>query len=289
MIKTDRNYLLSVEAIGGQKLTLGLPLTVEFEVKRDTLASANTATFRVFNLTEQKRNLLYKDRYDTEVFRAIQFRAGYDRTTPMVFNGTVSQCYSQREGTNMVTTIEAYDGAFQMTNGWTAFTQSAGATAADTIRTLARSLPGNLAEPIVGTFNAISKRGEVLFGNTWDLIVGKTGGLANIDNGQVKALQDDEVFVGVLPVIESASGLLNSPRRSQATLVVDILFEPRLTVGQVLELRSTTNRLFNGRYKVMGLHHRGTISPAVGGTYQTTASLWLGTQALRAVAGAPIQ
>lgn len=284
-MKFGRKYTLSVEVAGGQKTEITLPLTIDFDVRRNSQSSANTANFRIYNLHERTRNLIYFDRYNISEFRAIQLRAGYQTFTPLIFNGTVRQSYSYREGVNMITEIECYDGGFQMVNGFTSQTIGIGTTATEVIRSLASTLPGLTAQPIVGAFNTINKRGEVLFGNTWELISQKTGGLANIDNGQVKALQNNEVIDGEIVEINSANGLLGSPKRSDALLEFDMLFEPRLTIGQVVDLKSSTNRIFNGRYKVMGVTHRGTISGAVAGDATTTVSLWLGTAVLEVIKG----
>lgn len=288
-MKFGRKYTLSIEVAGGQKTEITLPLTVEFDVRRNSMSSANTANFRIYNLAERTRNLIYFDRYNITEFRAIQFRAGYETFTPLIFNGTVRQAYSFREGVNMVTDVECYDGGFQMVNGFTSQTIGIGTTATEVIRSLASTLPGLTAEPIVGTFNAINKRGEVLFGNTWQIISQKSAGLAAIDNGQVKALQNNEVITGEIVEINSDTGLLGSPKRSDALIEFDMLFEPRLTIGQYVDLKSTTNRIFNGRYKVMGIHHRGTISRAIAGDAKTTVSLWLGTEVLNVIKGTPTQ
>lgn len=287
-MKLGRKYTLAIEVAGGQKTEVTLPLTLDFEVRRNSQSSANTANFRIYNLHERTRNLIYFDRYNISEFRAIQLRAGYQTFTPLIFNGTVRQAYSYREGVNMITDIECYDGGFQMVNGFTSQTIGIGTAATEVIRSLASTLPGLTSQPIVGAFNTINKRGEVLFGNTWELISQKTGGLANIDNGQVKALQNNEVITGEIVEINSDSGLLGSPKRSDALLEFDMLFEPRLTIGQVVDLKSSTNRIFNGRYKVMGVIHRGTISDAVAGNATTTVSLWLGTAVLEVIKGTAI-
>jgi hypothetical protein len=125
----------------------------------------------------------------------------------------------------------------------------------------------------------------VLFGNTWNIIRQESDNLAIIDNGQVKILQPNEAIASDIPVITSASGLLSSPARSGQMIELDMLFEPRLTVGQIVELDSTTNRLYNGTYKVMGFTHSGMISPAVAGPAKSTVQLWLGTEAIQLIEG----
>lgn len=287
-MKFGRKYSLTVEVAGGGFVTLGLPFSVQFEVSRQSLASANKATFRIFNLGEQTRNRIYKDKYNLTELRRVTFHAGYEDFAPLIFTGRVKQASSFRQGTDTITLIEADEG-YAMINGFTATTLGAGAIAKETIKMLAASLPAIAGAAIVGDFPTATKRGEVLFGNTWQLLQQKSGGLARIDNGQVKVLNDDEVITGAIPLISAETGLLNSPQRGDRQLEFELLFEPRITVGQAIALKSVSNPLFDGNYKVMGFAHKGMISPTVGGSCTTSVSLFLGTRVFRLLEGAPVQ
>ena len=286
-------YELEVETNDNEKVKIGLPFSIEFEVTRKWLASANTALFRISNLAEETRNRLYHDQYDNfnpAHWRAIQFRAGYpDSPLPLLFNGNVMRCISFRRGNTFTTEIWAYDGQIAMINGFSSRTVGAGAGAKQILQGLIADLPNLYGSAIIGTFDQINARGEVLFGNTWTLIGEKSGGKAVIDNGQVKILNDSEVIAGEIPLISSDSGLLGSPIRADAMIEVPILFEPRLTLGQLVGLQSSTNAIFNREFKVMGIEHRGTISTAVDGERITTASLGFGTQALKIISGGAVQ
>ncbi len=306
MEKFNRVYSLKIEVADGvnvsplreeflanKSVEITLPYTVEFEISRQTLSSAQTATFRVMGLGEHLRNSIQKDVFQFTQLRAVQFRAGYDSPSgkfmPIVFNGTVKTAYSWREGTTWITEIEAYDGGWQMANGFSvSITQAPGVSSAQTITQLSRLLPYQAGNPIVGSFPTSNKRGEVLFGNIWDLVLQKSNGLAVIDNGQVKALNYGEVIQGDIPVLTSESGLLGSPKRTTSTLEFDMVFEPRLTLLQVVELRSMTNPRFNRPWKVLGFEHRGTISASVAGDCKTCVRLWFTPQDLRIIPGVPV-
>jgi hypothetical protein len=54
-------------------------------------------------------------------------------------------------------------------------------------------------------------------------------------------LNNNECIEGSIQLITAESGLLESPRRSDTQLVFKILFEPRLRVGQILQLESKIN------------------------------------------------
>ncbi len=298
-MKFTPQYTLSVEVNPDQKtgqgqdhVTIELPMTVEFTIQRQNLAASQTATFRIWNLAEKTRNLLYKDRYAFNDFRGIQFRAGYkDIGSPLVFNGSVYQAYSEKVGNNnVVTTIEAYDGGYAMANGTTLITIGSGATFAEILKKLNSDLPLVSSQPIIGDFPNTTSRGSTYVGNTWNYIVQVSNGLAMIDNGQLKVLNPNEVFEGNFPVITSESGLMGSPKRSTTQIEFPMLFEPRLSVGQIVELNTSTAAIFNGVYKVTGFTHSGTISESVAGSPRVSnVSLWKGEEALKLVSGNPIQ
>lgn len=258
-------------------LKIGPPYTVEFEIRRAAASSSQTATFRLYNLAKQTRDQIQKDWFNVADIRALQFSAGYQgEALPMLFNGTVKQAQSKRSGVNIITEIEGFDGAFAMANGYSLRSVMGGTKFSDLLKTLAQDLPGLARSAIVGRFDSTTSRGSVFAGNTWNYILQLSEGLAIIDNNQLKVLNQNEVIQAEIPVITSESGLLESPTRAGAMIKVPILFEPRLVVGQIVELRSTVNPVYNGAYKVMGFVHRGTISPAVDGERRTDVTLWDG-------------
>lgn len=285
--KFIRRYSLLIETADGNHVTIPGDVTLQFEILRNSLASSNTAKFTLLNLGPETRNLIYKDRYQTTVFRAVQLRAGYKDFMPLVFNGGILQAYSESAGSSsdVVTTIECYDGGIAFNAGFTSMTIGAGQSATQVIKTLASTLPYLTAAPIVGNFPATNKRAEVIWGNTWRKIQEKSGGFANVDNGQVKVLNLNEVIEGPIPLINADTGLLGAPKRSDALIEIELLFEPRITVGQALALQSEINPLFNGVYKVQGFSHRGVISPRTDEATTTTAQLWLGTAPFTMIKG----
>lgn len=282
------------------------PLTCEFEIRREYLASAQTGTFVIYNLGRLVRNLIYKDQYNTGAFAAVQFRAGYvsqdnpGGLLPLLFNGSLRWAYSDRPGRDFKTTIDAFDFGFAYTNSFTARTFAAGSTLAETLAILSTDIAGVTASPpgtfpkapigpIIGNFPQLSYRGRAFFGPTMKLISDHLpqGAQATIDGGQLKILNRDEYIqiTGQVPTLDAESGLLSPPVRSGQMITCKILFEPRLTIGQLVNLKSSTNEIFNGPKKVVGFRHKGTISPAVGGECFTEVQLDAGALALTPIQG----
>lgn len=279
---------LRIEFQAQRNVEIALPYTVEFEVNRKDLSSAQTATFRILNLQEKTRIAIQKDlwRYQN---RAIQFRAGYaskpGEFIPLIFNGQIKQAYSYRKGVDFITEIEAFDGGLSQTFGFASFAQIAGSSAKDSIIHLSKLLPYQSGTPIVGDFPTKTTRGEVFAGNIWELILKKSGGVGCIDNGQVKVLNPWEVLEGSITTVTSASGLLGSPKRSEQTLDFEMIFEPRLTLLQQLYLDSSASKQYNHLWKVVGFQHRGTISPNVSGDCLTSVRLLYTMNDMRKVEG----
>lgn len=259
-------------------------ISIEATIIRKFWPSTQTARFRIYNLGEETRRAIFWDPFnwtlpEAPLARAIQFRAGYGSFTPLIFNGQIQAAYSQKEGnTEVVTVIEAFDGGLSFVNGFTSATVAGGTTSSQIISQLGApgSLPGVTSDAIVGDFPETNSRGEVLFGNTWDLILQKSGGNATIDNGQVKALKPNEaISANQILLVSSATGLLGSPRRTGTMVEWDMIFEPQLSLAQLVNIQSLINPQFNGINKIMGFTHQVMISKAVDGQRMTTANfLW---------------
>lgn len=258
-------------------------LTIDFTISRQPIGSSQEATFRIKNLGPKTRNLIYKDPYVLNEYLAIQFAAGYqtDPVLPVCFNGFIRDATSYREGVDIITEIHAYGGGVASANGF--YNQTViGQTLGQMMQALAKSMPGTSGATYIGKFPTLGSRGRTLFGNTWNILVEMSNGLAFIDNGDVKILNYNEAIQGTIPLLDSSAGLLGVPRRTPTMIEFDILFEPRLTLGQFIQLQSLSNPIYNGTYKVMKILHRGTVSPAVTGEYVTSVGLFVGTAEVQA-------
>lgn len=117
-------------------------------------------------------------------------------------------------------------------------------------------------------------------GSTTEILREITGGSFFIDNGVAYILGENEAIPGEVKVINSESGLLGTPVREDTILTFEMLFEPRILVGQVVSVQSITEANYNGEYKVTAVKHTGTISESVGGRAVTRLELFYGTEKL---------
>ena len=278
MDKFGRNFRLTIAPIGVSPVIITLPFTIEFDILRRTLSgAANVCQLRIYNLSQQNRNLLRFNLSNYGQYWPVIFEAGYGNDLGVLFKGNVSQGWSTREGVNFITQVECYDGGFAFNNGVVDLSFAEGTSERVMItQAINQGLP-NVSVGAIGGFNDVLQgRGNSYSGNTVKFLSEITGGAFFIDNEKAYVLKSNEVVQnpGLPLVISAATGLLGTPSLEYSIARFEILFEPKLEIGRQVEIRSETESNFNGFYKTTAVQHRGMISDAVCGSVITTGEFF---------------
>ena len=289
--KTQRNYSLQLSIYTGtqvapsldefknhhREVTIDYPITMEFEIVRNFCATLNSCDLKIYNLSPTTRDALFlDDRYNLQNYNGIILRAGYDPDTknlPVVFSGNIWYIYSERKGANIITTIHAIDAGWDVTSTFTSFNIAPGVTDKAIFNILMKSFQYTKPGVVGNSFDNTTQENSVLFGRTYDLLQNKSQNKAFIDLETVHILDNNEALEGEVPLISSETGLLGTPRRENTFLSIDTIFEPRIKVAQLLEVKSGVATQWNGQFKVCGLTHRGVISGSECGDAITTFNL----------------
>lgn len=282
--KFGRNYYLQVQdtnqpfssAISSTNIVIEPPFTIEFDVIRKLYTAANLATIRIYNLSAEHRNILRKDLIDQGLQRTVILKVGYGDALYTILTGTVTQCWSVREQNNFITEIMAMDIGYANINAQTSMQFAAQTPQKSIIAQLMDSLGDfGISSGAIGDYSDTTSRGTSYSGSTLDIIAGITGGGSFVDNGVIHALNDNEALAtNPVPIINSQTGLLGTPRREDWTWVFNMILEPSLIIGQLVQIDSTSEMSgLNQQYRVSGLQHRGTISDAVCGDAITTVTV----------------
>jgi hypothetical protein len=275
----EANRMISSKAV---QFEIELPFSVEFDVQRNTLASANTCELKFYNLPERVRSAIYKDKTDFELYKGAEFFVGYGTTLSRVFRGNIIEAYSYREKVDWITIVHCQDGGFSMVNSNSSFSAPAGTSMGDLIKKTMGDLKG-VSSGNVGAFNGESTRGTVVIGNTADLLCGFTKNSFFVDNETAYAVNENEVIQGELPLVSIESGLIGTPIKEQSFVRVEMIMEPRIKTGQAIQLISKSQPYLNGVYKVLGFTHQGSVSPVKCGEAKTKLTLSYGTKPLRLI------
>jgi hypothetical protein len=261
-----------------EQVEISDPFTLNFSIRKAILSTSNVGNFKIYNLSQQTRNTIYRDFTNLSVMRRVVLQAGYFDPLPVVFDGNMMWSYSSRaEGSvDFISEIQAWDlGSYGQRESDSQFTQQ-NATRQSTVSQLVSDMNRyGTKTGYIGTLKEYLtlNRKRSVNGSTWRALMDETGGSCFIDNGRIHILQDNEYFTGDVEEISSSTGLLGSPKKSESYVQIEMLFEPKLLLGQGVLLISESQGVFSGQYKVVGLTHAGTISGAVGGKCKTTVSL----------------
>ena len=63
-MKFGRNYRLTIEVEDGEAVVIEPPITVQFNVVRNTMASLNHMQLSIYNLSEETQSKIFKDRFN---------------------------------------------------------------------------------------------------------------------------------------------------------------------------------------------------------------------------------
>lgn len=277
-MKFGRYYEIRIKTPDGYLITIKPPITAVIEVQRDMRAAVNNANLTIYNLAPDTRGRIYKDLYNTLQRWQMSIVAGYGETELYeIFRGNIEEAYSLKQNTDLVTTIKAYDGSYQIKAGFANETIEKGVDLKGQIERVIHTMPemltGVLGGPAQGNGGP---RGKVLTGNSYDVVQELTDNHAFIDGETLYVLGDDEVLSGDAFVL-SGENLFSTPKRRDTYLEAEAQFSPEIRIGHFCELKSTDPR-YDGQYQVYGLKHAVTFGDGMAGDAITTVSLNAGAR-----------
>jgi len=282
--KFGRNYRLDIFTPQNKQVTIEPPFSIQFNLNRNVLSSANRGEITLYNLGANTRNQIFKDRYSLVLDWPIALFAGYGNRLHKIFIGKIFEAYSYKQNTEWITKIAFFDGMGAIQNSFTSVTVDKNTTREDIIKIVVADMKGvdvgALGTPAQGEG---SPRGKSLIGQTSEILTTETDGKWFIDLAKINVLGENEVIEGRVIKLDP-DDLLSTPRRRETFLDVSVLFEPQIEVGHIYEIESLEPK-YNGQFKVLGFKHNVTISSAAAGNAITDIVLQFGASGLQEVAG----
>lgn len=232
--KRTCNLIVSDDSGSGLDLS---NLTINFAVKKTDGQSPNTATMRVYNLSDDTAKKIQKE------FTRVVLQAGYEKNHGIIFDGNVKGVTLGRE--NVVDSyldIQAADGDegynFAVVNA----TLSAGATQRDQIKASAKAMQQfGLAEghTDAATDTPPLSRGKVMYGNARKYMrqSAQTAGCSwSIQNGKVQVVALGGVLPNTAVQLNSKSGLIGTPEQTSDGIKFRCLINPAIVVGGAIQI-----------------------------------------------------
>lgn len=258
---------------------------IEASVKYACNESPNTCDITIYNLNKTSRDAIFHDSYDYFEFRKMTFMAGYGDDLQMLFNGSIKEAYSDRQGPDVSTIISGWDG-FWYNNNLTTRSIDSGADRNTAIKNILRGVKNGegYIKTIMSDFNNLPKnlRAETFSGRPQDLVKERIGQDATLfyDDGKLFVLKDNDAIgkEGSIPLINSESGLIGVPVKRNKIVEFRMVFEPSLRIGRAFELQSSFSDKLNGVYKAIEITHDLSLGENIGGSNTTTVKAWSNNQ-----------
>lgn len=270
--KLGRNYILTVQDLGSNAtITVALPFTLKFNINRGMWGSPSSAILQIYNLNENTRSFIRKDENDFGFVKLVTLLGGYGDDLAVMLRGTVHKAYSEREGVDFVTSIEAFDGGAAFTNSYFSGQFKSGTKVNYMLKALAKSMEpyGVDVGAVSKAYSKTIKRGNSFSGLTMDLVSEISGGGAFVDNSKLHIMTDDEYLEGDYLTVNSSTGLLGTPVREWNNVRFTMLMESRAYLNQLVKV-DIGKKEFDGQYKIRTITHSGTISETEGGSATTS-------------------
>lgn len=283
MLKFKRNY--QAEFIIKDKSTkreevviIEPPITVSFKTFASYL-NDNGSTFQFINLDYDTQRKLWRDFYnyaDKDI--TLRFFAGYGKTEdlPLICNMTVYRCTSYREGVDMYTDLQCTlsPQSFESV-GFANITFDKGSKYSDIVSSLIDRIPdlkvGFIADDLGELPNS-----RTFIGNSIELISNEfKNHHVYIENNELNIVKQDTYVPSEITMISEESGMLDTPRIQEAYLQINTVFEPNISLLQLIYLNSQYSLLQKQIYQVYDISHQGVISETQCSNLTTSLSVLL--------------
>lgn len=264
--------------VAGDSIVITNPLTIHFNVNKMIYAGANcSANIEIYNLEKNTRDSIFYDWLHIEDIRRVELSAGYvDGKFDMIYRGVIRSCRPKKTNTDVIMEIEAQSGLFVLDNE-ISLAIDGGESGKNIVQTIIQNTKG-VSEGEQNIEEKLFPRTVSLMGSSILLLKNYTSDKMFVDDEKVLVLEPNDATKGYVQVIDDESGLLGIPERDRTTVRVNCMFEPRIKIGQVIEIKSRIAPVFDGQYKVWGISHNGVIGDGASGTLTTTLTLYTGEQ-----------
>lgn len=267
----SRQYKRSVSIVAfnnEEELTIS-KLRIRFKVEKDIFGIPNVAKIEVYNLSGTTRSKLEKK------YSRILLNCGYEGSESLLFAGTITYIFHNKQRENLVTTIYAADGAFSYEKAF--FYRSYSNSVKypkifnDVIETFDEVSSGNL-QAIPDTENSLY--GQTFHAASRDVLDDLASTLDlewYIENEKLNTIKKGGFINAEILTFNALNGMINSPIITEIGANCQVLLRPTLKIGSVFKIDSISpivqlgNYYFNqinptkgvGQYRINRLLHVG--------------------------------
>ncbi len=243
-------------------------LDVSFEVEKSTKREPNKCSLRLYNLTPEHRRELEQltiNRKSGPGRIRVEIEAGYAEGTALIFRGDLRTAITERDGPDLITTIEGEDGGRASLWGRVNRGFPPGTAVATVLQACVDAMGvglGNLREVTAGVElvggSAVFTQGTVVSGSAPDelaRLLRSMGLRYSIQNGVVQVQRRNQPLQGTAVVLSPSTGLVGRPSvNADGTVKAQCQMIPDVYPGRQVQFRDVE---VAGTYRVEKAKYTG--------------------------------
>jgi hypothetical protein len=234
-------------------------LRIAFEVVKTIEKQPNTATIKVYNMSDANVSAI------EDVYTDVLLKVGYHHASSLIFVGTIQFVSHYRDSTDYITELTCGDGDRDYRNAHINVTLAAGTTDEDAVDQIC-AVMGNTRKGTIQVTSAARLRGKVLHGQARDALteIARTNGCNwSIQDGDLQMVRNDTLLgANTAEVVNAATGMLSAPERNDKGIGVTILLNPKIAINAAIKLNNEEIKLKHHKTKSLG--KTKTKKPPVG-------------------------
>jgi hypothetical protein len=199
-------------------------LRIQFEVTQSILRTPNTATVKIYNLSQENEALIKGE------FDEVLINAGYVNASKLIFAGNIRHSFAYADGPDRIMELDSADGDADFRNTVVNAVLTAGTTQSQAINQLASKFTTTkLGHMVVSDGKRI--RGKVMSGPArkfFDEIAATNDAHWSIQNGVLQIVPVDSTLPTDAIVISIATGMLGAPELDDKGIKVTCLLNPSI-------------------------------------------------------------
>ena len=184
-------------------------LRINFSIEKADTETPNSARISLWNLSKPQLAIL------NETDCQVVLRAGYDNTMPLIFVGTISYAYTELDGADRETVIEAVDGRVELRDSFVSLSYSGSINS----KTIIQAIAVNMGVTVTFSHNARFydfPNGFSYVGSArtaLDKACSSSGLQWQIQNGILQIKNKNDVMARNAYVLSADSGLIGIPKK----------------------------------------------------------------------------
>jgi len=235
----QRQYLRQCKLIltnpSGQGIDLS-KMRIVFNVKKSSSQTTNAALIRIYNLSDNTKNLIRQE------FQTVVLEAGYQSNSGVIFAGNIKQYLFGRENsTDTYVEIAAADGDYAYNFSTISTTLSGGSSQEDQLNAIIKALELYGVTPgYIEQLDYVSlPRAKPMYGMTRDYLrqlTESTDSTWSIQDGKLQILKKTSLLPGETVVLNSKTGLIGTPEQTNEGIAISALLNPLIKVGGTVQV-----------------------------------------------------